>query len=1647
MRYGLLGSLDVRDGSRTVSLPQGRQRLLLAVLLLHPNQTLSRDQLIDALWGEAPPATAVGSLHNLVSGLRKALGNGVLATDGRSYRLRVADGELDVQRFDALMKRGQDALVEGDAERAAALLDRGLALWRGAPLADLADAPFVQPEVARLDELRVAAVEQLIEARLALGRHAEVVGELEALVREHPYRERLWAQLMLALYRCDRQADALQAYQHARRTMLEELGIEPGERLRELERAVLVQDHTLLLAAAAPAELPPELDARTLLVGRDADLDRLREQWHRARDGAGRLVLVAGARGIGKTRLAAELAREVRRDGGTVRYASCAGPLNAVRAALAEVRGARQPRLLVVDDLDRAGEEIRAALGQLGLPALPVLVLATAADPGLAGPLRADATVRLAPLAADGVRALARLYAGPREDVEIPVEQLIAASGGIPARLHGAAREWARTESARRVGAAAGRTASERTGLRAAEAELAGKVIELQAFRERAEPQDPGPVVVACPFKGLASFDIDDAEYFFGRERLVAEMVARLVGAPLLGVVGPSGSGKSSALRAGLLAALTAGVLPGSERWPVVLLRPGEHPLAALEEAIAEVGPGRLVIAVDQFEETFTACRDESERSGFIDALLESAHAERRRALLLIAVRADYYGRCAANPELARLLGANHVLVGQMRRDELRRAIEQPALRAGLHIERGLVEALVADVEGEAGALPLLSTALLELWQRSDGRRLRLSTYEQTGGVRGAVARLAEHTYQRLDDQRRELAQRILLRLAGEGDGNAAVRRRVPLTELDADQDERIADVLAALAADRLVTIGEGDVEVAHEALLREWPRLRDWLEEDAHGRHLHRQLGTAAREWDAGGRDPGELYRGARLTSALDWRAAHEAELNATERAFLAASRAASERSQRRLRLGLAAMACLALVTAIAGLVALNERGHARDEAVAADAQRLGAQALLEDNLDRSLLLARQGMALHDSAQTRGNLLAALLKSPASIGVLRGDGDRLIGLDLSPDERTVAFIDNDGTLTLVDMRTRRPVGRRSAIPGIAGVILDNVSRPDLLQFSPDGSRLAVGGGTPVVVDARSRRGLARLRIRRQRFIYSLRFSPDGRALFAALAVPPDYLPTVQRFDARSGRPLSREWQTRAPVPAGIGYPISVVTLMVTPDGRRLITAVAHEPEANDDSQVGDGRLIVRDARTLQPLKRAPVDGVQAAALGADDHTLIAGGHDGSVRFLDIMTGDVRAASGRHTGAVVRAAFSADGRRAITAGEDGRAIVWDVRHAAVIETLEGHAGQITGVAITRDRSTLYTSGLDGQVLTWDLAGHRRLGRPFKIGRDSPEFPRYALRPDGRVLAIGRPDGSVALFDTRTLRPLSRFRIVPAGPVRGMGYVPDGSLLVVGGHDGFLALVDPRAGRIVKRLPGLHGTIFTPSFSANGRLMATASCCDPRRPPFRLYALPSGRPFGRPLQGPSGDISLSPDGRTLAMTHYPGGVEIRDVPTLRRRTTLPESETVLDIARFTPDGRYIVGTSSKGWARLWSTETWKPASRKFAGHAGRVEWQSMSPDGRTLATGGPEGTIRLWDLRTQQPLGAPLPGLPNKTIVPQFTPDGAYLFSISRSGLAYRWDVRPSAWARHACAVAGRPLTRTEWEDALPERDYEPSCGH
>src|SRR5712691_4393612 len=347
----------------------------------------------------------------------------------------------------------------------------------------------------------------------------------------------------------------------------------------------------------------------------------------------------------------------------------------------------------------------------------------------------------------------------------------------------------------------------------------------------RAEPIRPTDV---CPYKGLARFEKVDEAFFFGREQVVAE-------GRFLALIGPSGSGKSSLLRAGLMHALGSGALPGSDRWTCSVIRPGDHPLDALAHALDEKREHSM-LAVDQFEEVFTACSDDAERTAFLDALTEAAAASDGAATIVIAMRADFYGRCAEHRGLASLLASHQILVGPMERDELRRAVELPAQRADLSVEEKLTDSLVSDAIGQPGGLPLLSTALLELWTHRRDRSLHLDDYLRAGGVEGAVARLAEEAFDRLDADGQAAAKRILLRLAAPGEVAEVVRRRAPLSEFDLDRDADASRAMAVFTDARLVTVAEGTAEVAHEALLHEWPRLRTWLADDAEGRKLHRQ-------------------------------------------------------------------------------------------------------------------------------------------------------------------------------------------------------------------------------------------------------------------------------------------------------------------------------------------------------------------------------------------------------------------------------------------------------------------------------------------------------------------------------------------------------------------------------------------------------------------------------------------------------------------------------------------------------------------------------------------------------------------------------------------------------------------------------------
>ena len=392
-----------------------------------------------------------------------------------------------------------------------------------------------------------------------------------------------------------------------------------------------------------------------------------------------------------------------------------------------------------------------------------------------------------------------------------------------------------------------------------------------------------------CPYLGLVPYDVVDADGFFGRDPDVAACLRRLADVGVLAVVGPSGSGKSSLVRAGVAASLER------DGRRALVVTPGAHPMDALT-VLPSTGPGPVLV-VDQCEEALALCDDTGEQARFFAAL--AAHA--KRGTLVVALRADRLGELSAHPALARLIEPGVYLLGAMGEADLRAAIEGPAHQAGLLLEPGLVELLVQDVEGEPGALPLLSHALRTTWERREGRTLTVDGYRATGGIRGAVAQSAEALYDQVTADQRPLVRDLLLRLVALSPDGQPVRSRVPRRTVATDAAHD--DLVELLIGARLVTSDDGVVQLAHEALARAWPRLRGWLDEDVEGQRILRHITGAADTWDAMGRPDSELYRGARLAQALDWRERATPDLTPIERAFLDASRALAETEAARRR------------------------------------------------------------------------------------------------------------------------------------------------------------------------------------------------------------------------------------------------------------------------------------------------------------------------------------------------------------------------------------------------------------------------------------------------------------------------------------------------------------------------------------------------------------------------------------------------------------------------------------------------------------------------------------------------------------------------------------------------------------------------
>jgi len=1449
------------------------------------------------------------------------------------------------------------------------------------------------------------------------------------------------------------------------------------EQAVDLIEAVVVRSAPTGLVPPEPRPdggMPPELDPLTLLVDREHEMRWLRGTWRQVRRGHGRVLFVSGPAQIGKTRLAGEIASHVHAGGDVVRYAGPGGAATAIAlSAIRETARSSSPMLLVLDDVDIAGPPVAQALlsSYEELSGRPVLVLVLvrdhAAGPDLSAVIdradeRGDGHRALAPFDLDGVRGIVRLYVGDGE-ADAPVESMARASRGVPGRIHEVVSDWARSEARRRLAAAAEFLAAGRDR-RASDLEFANNVIGLKLGRLYSVEGRDFPPVEACPYKGLAQFEAEDSAYFFGRERFVGELAARTVQVGLLGVVGASGSGKSSVIAAGLLPSLRAGLLPGSEQWEQASIRPGEHPMDELRaafgtevedplaEAIEAMPPDRrLVLVVDQFEETFTICPTEEERAAFIDALVGTATRWPERLVVILAIRGDYYAHGAPYPELAEALAANHVLVGPLTREELRRAIELPARRAGLRVESGLVDALVEEVADEPGGLPLLSTALVELWQARDGGWIRLEAFERTGGVRGAVSRFAESSFDHLSDAEHEAARGVFLRLVAGGDGETVTRRRVSLEEFDLDRDVPAAAVIARLTRDRLLTMSDGTVEMAHEALLREWPRLQEWLEEDAQGRQLRHHLTEASRQWQAGGREPSELYRGARLSASLDWSAGHGADLNELEREFLTASRQAGEqeaerqrRTNRRLRGLLAGVAVFLVLALLGGGLALVQRGSARRSARAAErsaavalSQSLGAQAVSEPRLDVAMLLAREAVDLDSSFRTRSDLLTTLLRVPTVLRTLHGTTHRLNGMALSWDGRTLALADNAGRILVEDTSTGR-------------LIHSMRTSSSSLAFGPDGSLLELRAGKKhqLGVDATDpvtgtvRRTLWLSPSMRTRTVAgggnftSFVFDRSGARLAVAFqtSVDDSSPPLVAQFDYGSGKVTG-------------SFSSDVLPVAYTPDRRRLV-------------MVGPSNTEVFDSRTGRRVRSYPVGGSNGA-LSPDGRTLAIGRGDGSVRFLDLATGRAAVGVGAHQGPVDGIGFTPDSATLISSGEDGKSFLWDVASHTIRQTLAGHAARIHDQAISADGSTLYTGSFDTNILAWDLTGERGLATSFQAANSDPAFEAWnvAVSPDGQTLAVGGTDGTVNLWDLESQQKKQSFQAGP-GLVAALSFAPDGRSLLVAGD----SVEDPngaflriwRLGTPPTLLQDLHGLshITWAAFSPDGTKVAASGRTAQREEGIygggevAEWDATTGKLLSRPTTIEAGgpvDVAFAPQDPPVAIGGANGVVAIVDPAqekVLRQFST--DAEFTMGVA-YSPDGTKLATADFDGFLRLWDPATGTALRAPLALSQNPLNSVNWSPNGRTIVTVDWAGAVRLTDVATGRDLGPPFQIGENRFPYALFTPDGNDVVVTDDSGRVWIFPAAVEAWADHACVVANRSFTRAEWREFFPGRPYYEVC--
>jgi WD40 repeat protein/energy-coupling factor transporter ATP-binding protein EcfA2 len=1180
-------------------------------------------------------------------------------------------------------------------------------------------------------------------------------------------------------------------------------------------------------------------------------------------------------------------------------------------------------------------------------------------------------------------------------------------------------------------------------------------------------------------YPGLRPFEPADAAAFFGRRHEIDRLVDMLQptlqreAGRVIAIVGPSGSGKSSLLNAGLLPRLNR----GDRRWIVVpTMLPGRHPVAALARSLAGAyqqlgvtrdrtdietaisnGNGalrgvvedlvdrandrsRVLLVIDQAEELLTRTGAE-ERRTFL-GLVRNSLQEDEPLWVVQTVRSEFLSN---TPERSGLAEASDdsLVVEPLSPDRLPEVIEGPAALADLRFAPGVVQRMVLDTRRGADGLPLLAYTLRLLYQRMGrGGTVRIDDYEAVGGVVGALQRQADQVLAELKRRGHgEVVLPTLMRLVTIESSGEPTGRRIQRENLSATEAVIVdAFVDAHLLSSRREPEPDGDnvVEVAHEALLRQWTPLSDAIEESRSSLRMRSEIERATLDWIAHQRDDSGLLRGRRLAELSSW-ADLTTDLGTEERAFLAASSALALREQeglrrsvRRLQLavaGLVAFLVLALI-ATTGFFQANRRSQAQSRVALARQLSAETTSIARNEPDTAILLGLQALsAAHadaDRPPPSAGLISGLAEMSHESTLLTAHTDQVHAVGYSDDGRFAVTGSWDRTVRFWDPRTYQE----------AGAPIQSPSGVDALAISPDSRLIATGGQDGIVRlwNAASRRPVGTPVKVDGTYLYSVAFSPDGRLIAASSDAG-----TVGVWEVATGRLLhGRPF-------AKLGA--SVMRVAFSRDGQLLAAGVYENDETGSARvwRVRDGSPFGSPLTFDDPVRSVvfpPTGGLLAVAAGK------------SVRFWDPATG--KAVGGPftgHTNDVLAIAFTNDGQTMATGSVDKRVRFWQVasrspRGSPVI----GHTADVSDVAFSRDGSTLLSGSWDTTAREW------RVPETFSVSRllagHVGEVHGIAFSPRGGLLATsGIDDNNIRLWDLPKARPHGHPLRHDESPQR-VAFSRNGRLIATAGYGGTATIWDVAGGRRLRTIQ-LHDpsdeTYYVQdiAFSPDGRLLVTGDS----ESQVRFWRVDSGRESGKPLTNLEvvDAVKFSPDGRLVAAGLGDRTVHIWDLktrqaygPVLRGHTNGVES---VDFSR---DGKLLASAGDDRTVRLWDVATGKPQGRPILAHED-VIWQvAFSPNGETLATASEDGTAKLWRVLDGTQIGSELSAHEGAMYGLAFSPDGRTLGTVGANGAVRLWDLRfhewqPAEWQVVGCRLVRRNLSLTEWQQLVPGRPYQRTC--